>query len=513
MRKGKSDLTRVRKKLAEHKVHGECRITRRRDEFFRIRQFRRIYDRDAGKFTFNISYETHTKPTPRSLVVAEAFGLGIDETKKFKVLDAELKIGPQDVVYITGDSGSGKSVLLRAIRADLGDEAADLSEVTVDPEKPLIETVGATVEEGLELLSKVGLNDAFLFLRTYSQLSDGQKYRYRIAKLIESGKQWWLMDEFAACLDRDTAKIIAFNLQKIARQQGKAVIAATTHGDLFEDLKPSVHVHKRFGQEIQINYYPNEPAAECSLIREMKVEQGSMADWRKLSGFHYRGHSVAVPRKIFRLMRGEELCGVIVYSYPPPSCYGRRLVLPRMPIQEMNKHLSIISRVVIHPKYRTIGLGAKLIRETLPQVGTPCVEMIAVMAKYNPFAEKAGMKKIAEQPSAGSVSDVTNALSALGFDLQLLGSERYVKEKLQGLSEAQMKSLKKSLIKNKHPRFKKEFARSGHQAYGKTSDYIQSIQNAEIPKIVKLIKLVGVLSQTKVYLFWEAPQQYDEKRH
>ena len=144
-----------------------------RKENFRIRQLRRIYNRAEGKFTFNISYETHTKITPRSLVVAEAFGLGIDEAQTFKVLDAELKIGPQDIVYITGDSGSGKSVLLRAIRADLGEEAIDLTEVEVDPDKPLIETVGATVEQGLELLSKVGLNDAFLFLRTYSQLSDG----------------------------------------------------------------------------------------------------------------------------------------------------------------------------------------------------------------------------------------------------------------------------------------------------------------------------------------------------
>ena len=190
------------------------------------------------------------------------------------------------------------------------------------------------------------------------------------------------MDEFAACLDRDTAKIIAFNLQKIARRQGKAVIAATTHGDLSEDLSPSVYVHKRFGEEIQIKYHRSKPAAECSLVREMKVEQGTMEDWRRLSRFHYRGHRVAAPRKIFRLIRGEELCGVVVYSYPPPRCYGRRLVLPRMSIEEINKQLSIISRVVIHPKYRTIGLGAKLIRETLPLVGTPYVEMIAVMAKY-----------------------------------------------------------------------------------------------------------------------------------
>jgi ABC-type transport system involved in cytochrome c biogenesis ATPase subunit len=474
----------------------------RRQRDFRIRQFRRIYDRTEGKFTFNISYETHTKPTPRSLVVGEAFGLGIDDTQRFKVLDAELKIGPQDIVYITGDSGSGKSVLLRAIKADLVEEAIDLSDVEVDAEKPLIETVGATVEEGLELLSKVGLNDAFLFLRTYSQLSDGQRYRYRIAKLIESGKQWWLMDEFAACLDRDTAKIIAYNLQKIARQQGKAVIAATTHSDLQEDLKPSVLVHKRFGEEIQISYYPNEPASECSLIREMKVEEGNREDWQKLSNFHYRGHKVAVPRKIYRLVRKDELCGVIVYSYPPPACYGRRLVLPRMPIQVLNKKLSIINRVVIHPKYRTIGLGAKLIRETLPLAGTPYVEMIAVMAKYSPFAEKAGMQKIVEQQSVESISVVSSVLLELGFDLQLLGSERYVKGKLEDLNPAQLCKLKEAFIKNKHPRFKKEFTASRHQPFGTNSNYVASIDTVGIMKMAKLIKLVGMLLQTKVYLFW-----------
>ena len=107
----------------------------RRREVFRIRQCRRTYDRVAGKFAFNISYETHTQVTPRSLVVAEAFGLGIDETQKFKVLDTEINIAPTDVVYISGDSGSGKSVLLHAIRADLGDEAADLSEVAVDADR------------------------------------------------------------------------------------------------------------------------------------------------------------------------------------------------------------------------------------------------------------------------------------------------------------------------------------------------------------------------------------------
>jgi ABC-type lipoprotein export system ATPase subunit len=475
----------------------------RRQRDFRIRQFRRIYDRTEGKFTFNISYETHTKPTPRSLVVAEAFGLGIDDAQRFKVLDAELKIGLQDIVYITGDSGSGKSVLLRAIKADLGDEAIDLSDVAVDTEKPLIETVGATVEEGLELLSKVGLNDAFLFLRTYSQLSDGQRYRYRIAKLIESGKQWWLMDEFAACLDRDTAKIIAYNLQKIARQQGKAVIAATTHSDLAEDLKPSVLVRKRFGEEIKIDYYPNLPAAECSLIREMRVEEGSRKDWEKLSVFHYRGHKVAVPRKIFRLVRGDELCGVIVYSYPPPACYGRRLVLPKLTMYQLNQQLSIINRVVIHPKYRTIGLGEKIIHDTLPLAGTPYVEMIAVMAKYSPFAEKAGMSKIITQEAIQGIDSQIQVLKKVGFDIKLIASERYVQAKLGSLTKEELNNIKNAFSSSAHPRFKKDITCKRNEPFGKTSEYKTYVKNANNLLLGKLIKILAVLSQKKVYLFWQ----------
>jgi ABC-type ATPase with predicted acetyltransferase domain len=173
-----------------------------------------------------------------------------------------------------------------------------------------------------------------------------------------------------------------------------------------------------------------------------------------------------------------------------------------MSIQEMNKQLSIINRVVIHPKYRTVGLGAKLIRETLPLVGTPCVEMIAVMAKYSPFAEKAGMQKIAQQQSVESVSAVSRVLMELGFDIQLLGSERYVNGKLGTLSPKQVRKLKEAFVKNKHPRFKKEFTASRHQPFGKTSDYQESVRKADASKMAKLIKMVGILLQTKVYLFW-----------
>jgi ABC-type lipoprotein export system ATPase subunit len=475
-------------------------------EFFRIRQYARKYDRETGKFIISISYETAAlEPTDRVVGVAEAFGLGLDQWQKFVIYDdVELKIGPQDIVYVTGDSGSGKSVLLKAlekdIRQDIGLTCINIADIKPEPNRPLIETVGKSLEEALELLSRVGLNDAFLFLRSYEQLSDGQKYRYKIAKMIESQAQFWIMDEFAATLDRDTAKIVAFSLQKLARQQGKAVLAATTHTDLFEDLNPSVYIYKKFGKEIDIRYYHNQPTKECSLTREMRIEQGTTEDWRRLAGFHYRSHKIAGPRRIFSLKRGSELCGVIVYTYPPPTCFGRRLVLPKMGMKELNEKLSTISRVVVHPKYRTIGLGAKLVKETLPLAGTPYVEMPAVMAKYNPFAEKAGMQKITEQSSPKEALRITETLQKLGFNIRLLVSEKYVLNKLQSLSEKEIQIIKEAFIKHCHARFMKYFF--CHMPFGKKRAYAEEVTKAGLERLAHLIRVCGFLLQTKVYLFY-----------
>jgi ABC-type transport system involved in cytochrome c biogenesis ATPase subunit/GNAT superfamily N-acetyltransferase len=475
---------------------------RKRRDFFWIRSCRKTYDRDQGKFSFNIQYSTAVKLSPRTRAVAEAFGLGVDEEHTFTVLDTELKIHPNDVVYVTGDSGSGKSVLLRAIKQDLGPEALDIADVQVDKDKPLIETVGETLEEGLQLLAKVGLSDAFLFLRSFNELSDGQKYRYRIAKLMESKAQFWILDEFAATLDRDTAKIVSFNLQKLARQEGRCVIAATTHSDLAKDLNPDVHVHKRFGKEIEVTYGRKKTSGECSLVREMHVEEGSIKDWHALAGFHYRSHRVPAPRKIFCLKRGwNELCGVIVYSYPASTSFGRRLVMPKMSMKEMNQKLNSISRVVVHPKYRTVGLGSKLIRDTLPLAGTEYVEMSAVMAKYNPFAEKAGMTKVAIQDPPKEALRLLEVLKKFGFNPELLASGRHVKEILEALPEKDIVELRTAFSKNRHMRFSKSF--SYHMPYGTVARYQREIKNASLEKLGVLIRICGFLLQSKVYLYWQ----------
>jgi len=471
---------------------------RHRREHFRIRKFARRYDRRTGKFVFNIAYETKTDVTDRTVAVAEAFGLGISDFQKHVLYDdVELKIGSQDIVYVTGDSGSGKSVLLKAVCGDLNPvEAARMSDVEVDPEKPLIDTVGDSVTEGLKLLSKVGLNDAFLFVRRYSQLSDGQKYRYRLAKLIESGAQWWIMDEFCATLDRETAKIVAFNVQKLARKLGKAVVAATTHTDLFEDLAPSVHIHKRFGKEINVRYYPNQERKQCSLLEEMKVEEGSYEDWRGIAGFHYRSHRIAFMQKIFVLKRENRVCGAVVYVHPMSAAPCRNRVLKIESMKDLNEKLARVARVVVHPKYRTIGAGAKLLHDSLSKCGKPYVEMIAVMARYNPFAEHAGMTRVCESKPDKSILEAVAKLEKLGFTPYLLAIPEYNKRMLKG----QVPQVKEILSKLSYPYNRRIAGQHGHFT---VQDYQKWLKKAERSDLAQALRRLAQLNQSKVYLFWK----------
>ena len=171
-----------------------------------------------------------------------------------------------------------------------------------------------------------------------------------------------------------------------------------------------------------------------------------------------------------------------------------------MSMKELNEKLSIISRVVVHPKYRTIGLGAKLVKETLPLAGTEYVEMPAVMAKYNPFAEKAGMRKIAEQPPPKEALKIAELLLQLGFKTQLLGSEKYVLIKLRTLTDNDIALVREAFVKHSHARFMKYF--SCHMPFGRKQAYIEEARKASFERLAHLIKVCGFLMQTKVYLFW-----------
>jgi len=287
-------------------------------------------------------------------------------------------------------------------------------------------------------------------------LSDGQKYRYRLAKLIDRGeKRVWVIDEFCACLDRVMARIIAFLIQKVARKLGKTVVAATTHEDVVEDFQPDILVRKGFEGDVEIVKNEIKPR-RCSIFGKVRIEKGSREDYEKLKRFHYRSkgekelESLRM-RDCYRLLSGESLIGVIVYSvsylnlkprnmvfgdryvYTPGDLYKARLV---------NEEIARISRVVIHPKFRGIGLGEFLVKETLPKVNAKVVEVLAVMARYNPFFEKAGMLRIDYTRGENAMGKkIKTFLEERNFDFKLAKSKANCRNFFSQLNEEDKKVL------------------------------------------------------------------------
>ena len=199
-------------------------------------------------------FTTRVERSPRILEVAEAFGIGLDN-KEFVVFDnLPLTVRQGDVVYITGQSGSGKSLLLKDLVVQMQERnktVVNLDHVELE-DRPLIDQIGADTNDAIRLLSTAGINDAYLFVRKPSELSDGQRYRFRLAKAIETGAKVWAADEFMAVLDRTAAKVIAYSVQKTARRVGATLMVATTHTDMVKDLSPDLYIEKRYREKLRI---------------------------------------------------------------------------------------------------------------------------------------------------------------------------------------------------------------------------------------------------------------------
>lgn len=146
---------------------------------------------------------------------------------------------------------------------------------------------------------------------------------------------------------------------------------------------------------------------------ELPIRIGSRADYLALKAHHYRsGHPMTTMRVLAIDERSPTAAdrylsrpptprpiAVLVESLPALSCRLRESALggryehlrPRQRSAMLNQELRCISRVIIDPRWRGLGLAVRLVRHALATATTRYTEALAVMGRVSPFFERAGM--------------------------------------------------------------------------------------------------------------------------
>ncbi|MEQ8770300.1 MAG: ATPase, T2SS/T4P/T4SS family [Phycisphaerales bacterium] len=334
------------------------------------------------------------------------------------------------VVLVTGPSGSGKTTLLAALRRSLAERGRrvirtdDPASLGRDHARSVVDCLPGDAAARIGALSRAGLADATLFARTPAELSAGERARLALAADFVRARagDWVVADEFASVLDRATAQSVSRTVTKWAKVAGIGLVLASAH----EDLTRFVHADRvvRLDHAGSVRLSDGRPPIGVRL----RFEDGTRDDYAALAAHHYRGGRpatrVLIRRAVRTLPSGDErTAGVLVVSMPTLNGAWRDLAWPgrytsgdkRARARRLNRELRCLSRVIVEPSSRGLGIARALVADYLRSPLTSATEAVAQMGAYCPFFERAGMRAY---PLATGPVDARwlDALAARGID-------------------------------------------------------------------------------------------------
>jgi ABC-type ATPase with predicted acetyltransferase domain len=207
-------------------------------------------------YSISKSFNWQGTVTDNVTFVCRMFGLTIDRlTEKSFDHKCQIEINDGDIVYITGASGTGKSVLLRELEKTIPpSDRINLAQIELPNDKAVIDCIEEDSITALNLLCTAGLGDCFCMLNQPGNLSEGEQYRFRLVMALASKKKFVFADEFCCGLDRITALVISNHIYKFAKRTGTTFILASSHNDILLELQPDVIVTKRSSGPAKVDY-------------------------------------------------------------------------------------------------------------------------------------------------------------------------------------------------------------------------------------------------------------------
>jgi GNAT superfamily N-acetyltransferase len=152
-------------------------------------------------------------------------------------MEADLPIEdlPWSVGLIVGPSGSGKTSLGRRVFA-----ADRMTRLDWPEDEPIIDVIArhGDFDSVTAALASVGLGSVPSWLRPYHVLSNGEKFRADLARIVCDQPEEIVIDEFTSVVDRQIAKVGALAFGKAWRRTKGRAVLLSCHYDIVDWLDP-----------------------------------------------------------------------------------------------------------------------------------------------------------------------------------------------------------------------------------------------------------------------------------
>lgn len=145
-------------------------------------------------------------------------------------------LGDWSIGVIVGPSGSGKTTIGSRI---FGPDAVWTGD-DWPADKPIVDAIapGGSFDAVVAALGAVGLGDVPAWLRPYPVLSNGERFRADLARVVAEAPARVVIDEFSSVVDRQIACIGAAAFAKSWRRTPGRAVLLSCHYDILEWLQP-----------------------------------------------------------------------------------------------------------------------------------------------------------------------------------------------------------------------------------------------------------------------------------
>lgn len=251
-------------------------------------------------------------------------------------MDVPLDEKPWQLGLIVGPSGSGKSTVLRELFGDERELSWDGASVvdSFDASHGMTEIASAC--------QAVGFNTIPAWLRPYSVLSNGERFRASMARLLLEApdSSTVVVDEFTSVVDRQVAQIGAAAVAKhVRRHPGLRFVAATCHYDVVDWLQPDWIIEPAL-REFRWRSVHRRP--ELSVT----VAPVDYSAWQLFAPFHYLTAELNKAARCFVLFVGDQ-----------PAAFAGVLHRPHAKATDIKG----VSRLVTLPDWQGLGLAFVLV--------------------------------------------------------------------------------------------------------------------------------------------------------